>query len=50
MIEAIAIAIAALGVMMLLILYSRIRALNDEIALPKHRSTASWFASFINYA
>ncbi|MBP9229046.1 VirB4 family type IV secretion/conjugal transfer ATPase [Rhodoferax sp.] len=50
MIQTIAIAIAALGVMMLLILYSRIRAVNDEIELRKHRSTAAGFADLLNYA
>lgn len=50
MIQTIAIAIAALGVVMLLILYSRIRAVNDEIELRKHRSTAAGFADLLNYA
>ncbi len=50
MIQTIAITIAALGVVMLLILYSRIRAVNDEIELRKHRSTAAGFADLLNYA
>lgn len=50
MIQTIAISIAALGVLMLLILYSRIRAVNNEIALRKHRSTAAGFADLLNYA
>lgn len=50
MIQTIAITIAALGVVMLLVLYSRIRAVNDEIELRKHRSTAAGFADLLNYA
>jgi type IV secretion system protein TrbE len=50
MIQTIAITIAALGVVMLLILYSRIRAVNNEIELRKHRSTAAGFADLLNYA
>jgi len=50
MIQIIAIVMAALGVMMLLGLYSRIRAVNDEIELRKHRSTAAGFADLLNYA
>ena len=41
MIQTIAIAIAALGVMMRLILYSRIRAVNDEIELRKQQEAIS---------
>jgi len=50
MIESIAIAIAGLGVLMLLVLYSRIRAVNDEVELKKHRSNAAGFADLLNYA
>lgn len=50
MIAPIAIAIAALGAVMLLLLYQRIRAANDELKLKKHRSTAAGFADLLNYA
>ncbi|MBI3407672.1 MAG: VirB4 family type IV secretion/conjugal transfer ATPase [Planctomycetes bacterium] len=50
MIQTIAMIIAALGVVMLLVLYSRIRAVNDEIELRKHRSTSAGFADLLNYA
>ena len=50
MIESIAIAIAALGGLMLFVLYSRIRAANDEVELKKHRSKAAGFADLLNYA
>lgn len=50
MITSISIAIAALGALMLFILYSRIRAVNDEVELKKHRSKAAGFADLLNYA
>jgi type IV secretion/conjugal transfer VirB4 family ATPase len=50
MIESIAIAIAALGALMLSVLYSRIRAVNDEVKLKKHRSKTAGFADLLNYA
>jgi type IV secretion system protein TrbE len=50
MIVSIAIAIAALGVFMLSVLYARIRAVNDEVGLKKHRSKAAGFADLLNYA
>jgi len=50
MIESIAIAIAALGALMLSVLYSRIRAVNDEAKLKKHRSKTAGFADLLNYA
>jgi type IV secretion system protein TrbE len=50
MIESIAIAIAALGALMLFVLYSRIRAVNDEVKLKKHRSKTAGFADLLNYA
>jgi len=46
----ITVAISALGLMMLAILYSRIRAVNGEIELKKHRSTEAGFADLLNYA
>lgn len=49
MIESIAIAIATLGALMLFVLYSRIRAVN-EVELKKHRSEAAGFADLLNYA
>lgn len=50
MIQAITISVACLGMIMLFILYTRIRAMNDEIELRKHRSTAAGFADLLNYA
>ena len=50
MIESIAIAIAALGALMLFILYSRIRAANHQLELKKHRSKDAGFADLLNYA
>jgi type IV secretion/conjugal transfer VirB4 family ATPase len=49
-IASIAIALAGLGLVMLLLLYSRIRAVNDEAELKKHRSQAAGFADLLNYA
>ncbi len=43
MIEAIAIAIAVLGAVLLLILFARIRAVDAELKLKKHRAKdAAW--------
>lgn len=50
MITAIAITIAALGALMLLILYSRIRAVNNELGLKKHQSKDAGLADLLNYA
>ncbi len=50
MIEGITIAIAALGTLMLFVLYSRIRAVNDELELKKHRSKAAGLSDLLNYA
>ena len=50
MIQSIAITLAVLGVVMLAVLYSRIRAVNDEIELRKHRSKDAGFADLLNYA
>lgn len=50
MIATIAMAIAALGAVMLLILYSRIRAANNEVKLNRHRSKTAGFADLLNYA
>lgn len=50
MIASISIAIAALGALMLSVLYSRIRAVNDEVELKKHRSKAAGFSDLLNYA
>lgn len=50
MIAAIAIVLAALGILMLLVLYSRIRATHHEVALNKHRSRTAGFADLLNYA
>jgi len=50
MIESIIVAIAGLGLSMLLVLYARIRVVNDEVELKKHRSKAAGFADLLNYA
>lgn len=50
MIAAIAIAIAALGALMLLVLYSRIRAVNNELELKKHQSKDAGVSDLLNYA
>lgn len=50
MIDSISIAIAALGMLLLSVLYLRIRAVNDEVGLKKHRSQAAGFADLLNYA
>ena len=49
-IATIAIVLAALGALMLMLLYTRIRAVNDEAKLKKHRSRAAGFADLLNYA
>ncbi|WP_223467573.1 VirB4 family type IV secretion/conjugal transfer ATPase [Massilia soli] len=46
----IAYALAGLGGLMLLLLYARIRAVNNEAQLKKHRSKAAGFADLLNYA
>ena len=50
MIASIAIALAALGILMLLVLYWRIRAAHHEGELKKHRSRTAGFADLLNYA
>ena len=50
MIEAIAIGIAALGALLLLILFARIRAVDAELKLKKHRSKDAGLADLLNYA
>lgn len=50
MIEAIAFAIAGLGAFLLLILFSRIRAVDAELKLRKHRSKDAGLADLLNYA
>lgn len=50
MIEAIAIAIAALGAVLLLILFARIRAVDAEHRLKKHRAKDAGLADLLNYA
>ncbi|GGE90433.1 VirB4 family type IV secretion/conjugal transfer ATPase [Massilia psychrophila] len=49
-IATIAIVLAVLGALMLLLLYARMRAVNDEAKLKKHRSRAAGFADLLNYA
>ena len=50
MIEAIAIGIALLGAMLVLILFARIRAVNAELKLKKHRTKDAGLADLLNYA
>ncbi len=50
MIEAIAIGIAVLGAVLLLILFSRIRQVDAELKLKKHRSKDAGLADLLNYA
>lgn len=50
MIATITIAIAVLGAVMLLLLYARIRAVNSQAELKKHRSRDAGFADLLNYA
>jgi type IV secretion/conjugal transfer VirB4 family ATPase len=50
MIAVLSVANAALGAMMLLVLYLRIRAANGFLELKKHRSKAAGFADLLNYA
>ncbi|MDD5708517.1 MAG: conjugal transfer protein TrbE, partial [Kiritimatiellae bacterium] len=50
MITSISIAIATLGVAMLLLLYSRIRATHSLLELKRHRSKDAGFADLLNYA
>ncbi|KGP23808.1 conjugal transfer protein TrbE [Xanthomonas citri pv. fuscans] len=50
MIQAIAVAIAGLGAVLLLILYGSIRAVGAETKLKKHRSKDAGLADLLNYA
>lgn len=50
MIESIAFAIAVLGAVLLLILFARIRAVDAELKLKKHRSKDAGLADLLNYA
>lgn len=50
MIESVTIVIAVLGIIMLLVLYSRINAVNDELELKRHRSTAAGLSDLLNHA
>lgn len=50
MIASIVIAIAALGTVMLILMYLRIRAANSQLELKKHRSRDAGFADLLNYA
>jgi len=49
-IATIAFVLASLGGLMLLLLYTRIRAVNNEAKLKKHRSKDAGFADLLNYA
>lgn len=50
MIQSIAFAIAALGAVLLFVLFSRIRAVDAELKLKKHRSKDAGLADLLNYA
>ncbi|MDW1542419.1 VirB4 family type IV secretion/conjugal transfer ATPase [Vibrio sp. YT-17] len=50
MIQAISFAIAGFGALLLLILFSRIRAVDAELKLKKHRSKDAGLADLLNYA
>ncbi|WP_036254237.1 VirB4 family type IV secretion/conjugal transfer ATPase [Methylobacter sp. BBA5.1] len=50
MIQALAITIAVLGTALLLILFARIRAVDTELKLKKHRSKDAGLADLLNYA
>jgi type IV secretory pathway VirB4 component len=50
MIEAIAVAIAVLGAILLLILVARIRAVDAQLRLQKYRSKDAGLADLLNYA
>ena len=50
MIETITISIAALGMLMVLILYSRIHNVNAELKLKKYHSKDAGMADLLNYA
>lgn len=50
MIEVIAVIIASVGIALLGILVSRIKAVDAELKLKKHRSKAAGFADLLNYA
>jgi type IV secretory pathway VirB4 component len=50
MITTMTIAIAAIGAVMLLLLFARIRSANGQLELKKHRSREAGFADLLNYA
>jgi len=50
MIEAVAIGIAVLGAILLLVLFARIRQVDAELKLKKHRSKDAGLADLLNYA
>lgn len=50
MIQALAITIAVLGAVLLLVLFTRIRAVDTELKLKKHRSKDTGLADLLNYA
>ncbi|WP_426107817.1 VirB4 family type IV secretion/conjugal transfer ATPase [Massilia sp. TSP1-1-2] len=50
MITSITIAIAALGAVMLLLMFQRIQAANGQLELKKHRSKDAGFVDLLNYA
>lgn len=50
MITTMSIAIAAIGAVMLFLLFARIRSANGQLELKKHRSREAGFADLLNYA
>lgn len=50
MIQALAITIAVVGAVLLFILFARIRAVDAELKLKKHRSKDAGLADLLNYA
>lgn len=50
MITTLAFVISGLGTLLLVILWSRIRAVNDELGLKKHRSATAGMADLLNYS
>lgn len=50
MIEAIAMAIAVLGIVLLSVLFARLRVVDAELQLKRHRSKAAGLADLLNYA
>lgn len=50
MIESLLIAIAVVGVLLVLFLLSQVRKVNEDLRLKKHQSTEAGLADLLNYA